>query len=235
MNPYFAYSISFTVAIAIYTLDWSEAYPSLSPELLGFLAVTIIGFTIIGFHWRRITKNSLERLPVDSNPLFVTIFIYALWTADFFYEGGVPLLKILLAQPYNYRLFGIPSLHVFTVTFSSFYTLYLFHLYLSSRKKLILLLYFINLSAAVLIYSRAMFMFNVCASTFLFFQLGKKLSPLALTTVPLLIILLFYLFGVFGNLRVSRESKSHYDNSIFLNTGQASQNFKESIVPNEFF
>lgn len=235
MNPYFAYSISFIVAITIYALGWSDAYPPLSLALLGFLGCTIIGFTIVGFRWQRITKSTLERLPVDNNPLVVTIFIYVLWAADFFYEGGIPLLKILLAQPYNYRLFGIPSLHVFTVTFSSFYTIYLFHLYLSGRKKLILILYFINLSAAVLIYSRAMFMFNVCASIFIFFQFVKKLSPRMMASVPFLALLLFYLFGVFGNLRVSREAKSNYDNSIFLNTGQATQNFRESIVPNEFF
>ncbi|MEJ0029481.1 MAG: hypothetical protein WDO15_03565 [Bacteroidota bacterium] len=105
-----------------------------------------------------------------------TIFIYVLWIADFIYEGGVPLIKILFHLPYNYRLFGIPSLHVFIVTFSSFFTVYLFHLYLSKRTRLLLILYLVNLSAALLIYSRAMLFFNITGSVIVYFISMRKNS-----------------------------------------------------------
>jgi hypothetical protein len=48
-------------------------------------------------------------------------------------------------------------------------------------------------------------------------------------------IVLIYLFGMMGTLRVSREAKVKYDNQLFLKIGEATPDFRESIVPNEFF
>src|SRR6266850_6861088 len=141
INPFFCYLFSFIVAVLIYSLGWSELYPTLSLTLLGFLFTTFIFHFIAG---RRI-QNSRAILFKPLRPgkrlhVIVTLFIYLLWTLDFFYEGGIPLIKIILNQPYNYRLFGIPSLHVFAVTFSSFYTVCLFQHYLSNKSKTIFLL-----------------------------------------------------------------------------------------------
>lgn len=235
MNPYFAYSISFTVAMAVYLLGWSNIYPRLSAELIWFLGASILIGTIAGFYWNAKVKVPFQKLLPDKNVVLITGFIYVLWIFDFIYADAIPILKILLGQPFNYRLFGIPTLHVFTVTFSSFYTVYLFHLYLSTRKKRILLFYSINLFAAILIYSRAMFMFNLLASLILLVPFIKMIPKKILLLFPVILILLFFLFGVFGNLRVSHEGKVNYDNSIILKTGQATQPFKESIIPNEFF
>ncbi len=235
MNPYFAYSISFLVAIGVYLLGWSDLYPSLSITLLVFLIISILVGMIAGCYWNKRGMTQVNKLLPDRNIVFITSFIYVLWVCDFVYAGGIPLLKILLGQPLNYRLFGIPSLHVFIVTFSSFYTVYLFHLYLSTRKKKILILYFVNLFAAVLIYSRAMFIFNVIASLILLAPFIRFVPKIILILSPVCLISLFFLFGVFGNLRVSHGAEVKYNNSIFLDTGQATRSFKKSIVPNEFF
>lgn len=235
MNPYFAYSISFIVALGTYLLGWSGLYPRLTADLAWFLALSVLFSFMAGVYWNRKKYVSFQKLPPDRNVILVTGFIYLLWICEFFYAGGIPILKILLGQPYNYRLFGIPSLHVFVVTFSSFYTVYLFHLYLSTRKKKVLLFYLINLLAAVLIYSRAMFMFNMVASVVLLLPFTPRAPRRALPVSLAGLLILFYLFGVFGNLRVSHEAKVHYDNTIFPQAGQATKSFKESAIPNEFF
>ncbi len=125
-------------------------YPPASAPLLIFLSVTFLVHGLLAYRWNRKASMVINE-PVIFKPLPVTLFIYLLWALDFLYEGGVPIVKILLGLPYNYRQFGFPSVHVFTVTFASFYTVYLFGLFLRHRKRIYLILYFINLSAALLI------------------------------------------------------------------------------------
>jgi hypothetical protein len=52
--------------------------------------------------------------------------------------------------------------------------------------------------------------------------------------LPLLAIIL-YLFGVVGNKRIAFEGDGKYNSNIFLETGRATPNFRESIMPKEFF
>ncbi len=236
INPFFAYLFSFIVSILIYSLGWSELYPSLSSALLIFLFLT---FTIHFISGKRIQKNDLIQFKLleDNHraPILITSFVYLLWVLEFFYEGGIPLVKIILRQPYNYRLFGIPSLHVLVVTFSSFYTVYLFQLFLSHKSKRILILYILNLSAALLIYSRAMLFFNLVSSLFVYFVFLKNIPIRKITFVFIALIPLFFVFGFLGSLRVSREAKQPYNNENFMEIGKATTQFKQSIIPKEYF
>jgi hypothetical protein len=237
INPYYCYALSFLFALMLYPLRWSLLYPSLSFALAAFLVITILFHIAIGlwFQKKRFVRFNALRYDEVTVHIASTIFIYLLWVADFAYEGGIPLIKILLKQPYNYRLFGLPSIHVFIVTFSSFYTVYLAHVFLSHRNKTILILYVINLLAAILIYNRGMFAFNLSASFFLFLISLTKTPPWLVIGSPLAIVLLLYFFGVLGTLRESREAGTRYDNGIFLSIGQASDTFRASSVPKEYF
>lgn len=237
INPYFCYAFAFSIALALYFLGWSDLYPPFSIALLIFLLLTILIHALAGIKFA--SKKIVWFLNLDirneRSPLFVTLFLFALWCAEFLYEGGVPLLKILLKQPYDYKMFGIPTLHVFIVTFSSFYTIYLFHIYLCKRSFSILGLYIINLLAAILIFNRGMLFFNISASAFLFFIHAQKFSiKQVLWGITGLVVFLF-LFGVLGSLRVSNESRIPYTNEEFLQTGHANRAFVESGVPHEFF
>lgn len=236
INPFFAYLFSFGVALLVYLLGWSELYPSLTIGLVSFLFITFLIHFILGRDLRK--REQITFKPLQKNersPLFITLFIYLLWTMEFFYEGGIPLLKIILKQPYNYRLFGIPSLHVFAVTFSSFYTIYLFQLFLSNKSKRILSLYSLNLIAAILIYNRGMLIFNLISSCFLYLTFLEKISLKKFTILAFLVIPFLFLFGLLGSFRSSREAKEPYNNENFMEIGKASPEFKESIVPKEYF
>lgn len=237
VNPFICYAFSFAVALLTYLLGWSDLYPRLSLPLLSFILITIIIHVFLGVRFTGKKIVTFKKIQTDHHTasLWITLFLYTLWGLEFLYEGGVPLIKILLNQPYHYKLFGIPSLHVFIVTFSSFYTVYLFHLYLSSRKKMVLFLYFINLFAAILIYSRAMFFFNLSASFFLFLFTVHKIPRHFIYTLPLALVILFYFFGVLGTLRVSLESKKAYDNTLFMQIGKANDSFSRSVIPKEYF
>ena len=235
INPYSGYVISFGIALLAYRLGWSGLYPRLSSSLLAFLFLTILLHFLLSLYWKQKIKTPNHFVAPLFRPVNVTLFIYALWTVDFIYEGGIPLIKILFNQSYNYRLFGIPSLHVFTVTFGSFYTVYLFALFISSGKRLYFILYLINLFSALLIYSRAMLIFNVVASTLVFFYLSTSVTWWRFSFLLVGFTLLIYLFGILGTLRVSFENKRTYEPGIFMDIGEASTGFRESMVPKEFF
>ena len=236
-NPYFCYAVAFAAALLTYLLGWSDLYPPLSLTLLFFILVTVIIHVFLGIRFFGKKIIIFKKIQTENHfaPLLVTIFLYVLWCSEFLYEGGVPLIKILLKQPYNYRIFGIPSLHVFVVTFSSFYTVYLFQLFLSHKSKKILLLYLINLLAALLIYSRAMFFFNLTSSLFIYLIFLKSISLRKVAFISLLLVPLFFLFGLLGSLRVSREAKEPYNNENFMNIGKAKNDFKQSGIPKEYF
>lgn len=236
-NPYFCYAVSFAAALLTYLLGWSDLYPPLSLTLLSFILATIIIHVFLGIRFSGQKIIIFKKIQTENYfaPLFITIFLYVLWCSEFLYEGGVPLIKILLKQPYNYKVFGIPSLHVLIVTFSSFYTIYLFHIYLSKRSFFILILYGINLLAALLIYNRGMLFFNLSASTFLFLMYKKTLLIKHVAGAAIAMVILFFFFGILGSLRVSNESRKPYSNEEFLKTGRASVSFRNSIIPSEFF
>lgn len=234
INPYTLYCVGFIVALLLYALGWSDAYPSMTVPLGFFILVTLLVHAIMARYWSREKQFKFYNVTAEINPVFITAFIYVLWIAEFIYQG-IPLFNILLNKPYDHLTFGIPALHVLLVTISSFYTQYLFHLYLSNRKKIILLLYLINLFAAVLIYSRSMFFFNITGSLFLYlFSLKKIQYKRVLLLIPIAIGA-FYLFGIIGNKRLAFQAKMPYDASYFLETGRASQEFRESPIPKEFF
>lgn len=144
-------------------------------------------------------------------------------------------MKILLRLPYDYKLFGIPTLHVFIVTFSSFYTIFLFHLYLSTRSRQILFLYGLNLIAALLIFNRGMLLFNLSATATLFLVYKQELSGRMIGWGITLVIVILFFFGMLGTLRTAHESGTAYTNDGFLQTGGASDAFRHSGIPPEFF
>ena len=237
VNPYLCYAAGFSFALAMYLLRWSDLYPSLSVTVSLFLFLTIIVHVYAGIRpaWQKI--NIFRKLETQSDlaPVALTILLYALWCTEFLYARGVPFISILLGKSYDYKLFGIPTLHVFIVTFSSFYTVYLFHLYLSKRSFRILFLYVINLLSAILIYNRGMFLFNLSASAFLFLIYTQNISVKQVALGISGIVIFLFLFGVLGTLRVSNESRKPYSNELFLRTGHASQSFRDSPLPSEFF
>ncbi|MDQ2657418.1 MAG: hypothetical protein M3Y60_08340 [Bacteroidota bacterium] len=237
-NPYCCYALAFALALALYSLRWSALYPRLSWALVIFLIVTIALHFLGGIRFaKRGVASFYKLMPTTFRlaPVLIKVCLYALWILEFIYQGGIPLLLILFKHPFDYRQFGIPTLHVLIVTFGSFYTVFLFHQWLSNRSRLILILYMANLAAAILIYNRGMFLFNLSSSIFLFLMYKNKITVRHLAIGAIGTVVIFYLFGVMGNLRVTNEAHKSYSPDDFLDTGQATASFRNSFVPPEFF
>lgn len=241
INPFTIYVTSFSCVILLYALQWSSYYPPLQWPLILFFIFSFAMCTLLA---RKVYNDQNHTSFTSPSPTLqqiigVTVFLYLLWIIEFIYAGGIPLFLILLGKPFNYRTFGVPSLHVFVVTFSSFYTAYLFHAYLTSKRGIILFFCLINLLVALLIMNRGMLLTNLSTLFFIYaltkesiksiFTL-KKFSILLVTAV-----ILSVLFGAMGTMRVSREIKRLYDRSLVYEIGNATPSFQKSIIPSEFF
>ena len=188
----------------------------------------------MGVFRRRIFRIEIPRIKGTGFEVWVTAFIYLLWLIEFIQNGGIPLFQILLNQEFDYRFFGIRHLHVFAVTFSSLYTVYLFHLFLSTRRKKFLYLYLINLLAGILIFNRGMVLFNVSSSLFLFTFLDQEITWRVWIIITIAGIALLFGFGVLGTLRSSHKMRAEYSRDVVFELIPTTERFRESVLPKEF-
>lgn len=241
LNPLIIYGVSFLLVLPIYELGWSNLYPELNIELIIFIIISSIIAILLGKIFS-LGKNKIDNkyfISVKfSKLLCFTIIIYIGFILEFVYNGGIPLLLILGQTGFMYRDFGIPTFHVILLTFTNFYTLLIFQVYVIRKEKRFLILYLILLIISILIYLRGNFVFVLIASLIIFFRYKVNISYKLCFKVIISIILSLYLFGVMGNYRfmTSSDYKDYMSASVeILNIGQATNKFRESIIPNEYF
>jgi len=231
-NPYIIYSISFLITTIIYTFHWSALYPHLSFSLFLFLAGTASISLIIGGVLHTTNYISYKNIFYSSYAIWsVTILILISYVLECAYMGVIPLLAILNGTGYDYTSFGIPVFHVVIVTFSSFWTVFVFHNFVSQKKKHLFLCFFLCLFPAILIFNRGMLMMNLGSSFFVLFMSSKNIRKLILR-VSVIIIGILFLFGIAGNVRVTGDQSV---NTVILDWGHATNDFRNSIIPKEFF
>ncbi|BAZ84813.1 O-antigen polysaccharide polymerase Wzy [Dolichospermum compactum] len=241
INPWYTYVFSFSLVLFCYSLGWSELYPSLTWNLLLFLLTTFIVSVVIGCRHR--TSFIFKDINYDKNLYRITVYLYFLWITQFIYAKGIPLVKVIRGEYYDYTQFGIPTLHVFIVTFSSFFTVYLFHVYICNKKSNLLIIYLLNLLPPILIVNRGMFLINLvsCLFVYLIYYSNKNIEFIKIAkkgvSILLILFLILFGFGAIGNLRTASQladKNSNLENFI-LDVGEASPGFINSPIPKEFF
>lgn len=241
INPYFIHGFSFLAVLVAYILNWSNLYPDLGLTLLIFLLLSILVSFLIGSYIMRnniITFNRLEYKDYYSWITYAILFGYIL---EFIYHGNFPLLAILTKTTLSYHEFGIPTFHVFLVTFNSFFSIYLFQVILSGPEKRmkLIIIFILTLVPSLLIMNRGMLVIMLMSCVFVYLiKYQKKITLRKIAGLSVLMIICLYLFGVAGNMRVNNSyntGTSMFDNSLFLQIGGATDEFKNSIIPKEFF
>ncbi|MCB5935978.1 oligosaccharide repeat unit polymerase [Caldibacillus thermoamylovorans] len=244
INPYFIHVISFIVVIIAYLFHWSGLYPKLSFSLILFLLCTIIIALLIGsvfvkekiVTFKNTTVNNINFL---KHITYAILFGYGL---EFLYHGTFPLLAIFLNSTLSYHEFGIPVFHVLLVTFNSFFSIYLFQVCLSETKqnrKTAIFLLILNLIPSILIMNRGMLIIILMSiiSVYLI-KYERKLTFNRIAGVTAILLIALYLFGVLGNIRVNNSYQTNtslLDSNLFLEIGGATDEFKKSVIPKEFF
>ena len=146
-NPYIVYSLGFLLALLTYTFHWSDLYPFLSLGLFLFILATVLFSTIIGLLFHKTNYLSYKSVNFSSGTLWiVTALIVFGYFIECAYMGVIPLIAILKHTGYNYTTFGIPTFHVILVTFNSFWAVFVFHNYISQKKRNLLFCFILCLS-----------------------------------------------------------------------------------------
>lgn len=236
-NPYSIFAVSWSICLILYSLGWTDIFPKLSIKLVLFLSTLIVIFGVLGFLFNR-TKPfifSTGVLVIDYKKLVIANAV--LYSLNFLYSG-IPLLKGLREDN-----FGFPTVIVLATTLNGFTAVYCFYLLLVTKKKKFLIFIVISFLFFILAFSRGNTMMTLV--TMFFVWLNVKLPTLTFKRALFLIssiLLVIYLFGVAGNVRTingltaeNPSFDSKYNSDVILAIGGASQSFKESQVPGEFF
>lgn len=239
LNPFFYYAITFCFSLSLYQLGWSDLYPEIGMDLMGFFLISVIlGFPFlisinnISTKCFRDLNHFKEKLRVSKKNIYgISFFSCFLIISEFIYNRGIPLVLILLGEKYNYTLFGIPVLHVFILPFLTVIGFTFFYRYIifGERKYLIPVLF--SFLFPVLIFNRAMVIFMLLG--FLLIYISFRYSFVKIMKAALALLVILYLFGIAGNLRM--KSSGFTEENAILKIGQASYSFEHSAIPSEFF
>lgn len=235
-NPYTAFAVSWFLCLILYSLGWSDIFPPITLKLFIFLSALILLFAITGFFFNRI-PFATPKLSARLSPTILLVVNGILFSFNFFYSG-IPLLTGTRMDD-----FGIPTVIVIATTLNSFTSVYCFYSFLHTRRKRYLLYILICFGFFIMAFSRGNIMMSLV--TMFFLWLNVKLPNLnikKLLGIVCSVLLVMYLFGVAGNYRtindISRQEQSFddsYNSNVILGLGQASDSFRNSIVPGEFF
>jgi hypothetical protein len=172
---------------------------------------------------------------------WITFGILGGYVLEFLYHRNFPLLAIFTKVPLSYHEFGIPTFHVFLVTFNSFFSIYLFQAILSetTQRRKAILFFLLSLAPSLMILNRGMLVIIMISCVFVYLiKYQSKITIRKIAGLSVVMIIFLYLFGMVGNLRVNNSYQTNtslFDNSLFLQIGGATDEFKESVIPKEFF
>lgn len=235
-NPFIVYAITWTLVLCVYSLGWSLLFPPLSMDMLLFLGSTIVISIFIGLFFRRlILHNHIIKPNFRLTSVFLNISIIFIFV-EFIAAGHIPLISALLGGGSDYSDFGLPIIHVLVVNFMSFIFIYSFHCFRCTtkddkivRKKLIKAMLTV-LIIFLLMFNRGGIMNCFIASGFIYFVTAKNLYK-SISSFAIFALFVLFGFGLLGNLRTDTEEASN----IILELGEATDEFKESFVPDPFF
>lgn len=231
-NPNFIYIIVFIIPFLVYSLEWSTIYPVLRPELFGFYIFTFLIAFLVGMLIDRTALFIYKPIPVYRHNLSVVIALYIFYCFDFYYSGYIPLFAFSSGQAsYGGSInYGIPTIHVLFLTFHLFFSLHLFHQFISNKKFSLLVLYILTFVPFIFLLQRSGMMFVIIGSAFLFFISQKRISKKKVLSLVIFALSILYIFGFLGNLR-----SSNGDPTFIPRASGATEEFLNSSIPKEFY
>lgn len=203
-NYLYMYSFIWGSILILYQLGWSSLNTPLHPILFGFFVVTIIVSALLGYKYRFLFEKPerFRRLPKLPNAYLIVITVCT--AIGLFQLGYIPILNLITGNlDYGQLLAtGGSIFRTLSIVGSIFGSVYQFAVYLEKRSKRDLLHLVIFLIIISLYSSRSNWM--IC----LFCFFGIFISKYAhnwnckyTLLIVLLAILVFWLFGVYGNIR----------------------------------
>lgn len=223
-----------------YMFGWSNLFPQLSLGVYLLLAFTAIVSVILGIVFYKKRMSDFYQVGSNKKHKYILLGIAIGYVIEFIEFKGIPLVNLFIGGNSGiYMEFGIPTFHVFLVTFNCFFAVYMFHVLLSSKqKKQQLLIFLCLLLPAILIVNRAMLLMTLASCAFVYLSKVRKISIKNIGILVVIALLVLYGFGIFGNMRVNdsyNRPQNPMDNTIIYKAGGATKSFQHSLIPKPYF
>jgi len=228
-NPFFIYVFGFALTFLVYSLDWSNIYPDLTIDMKIFFTITFFSFLVIGIlvHFLKMIKKtpSYTQTILLARCLYTVYFLYLI---EFLYYKDIPLLSSLTGvSGVSYMDFGIPLLHGILISFNSFLIAHSFAVYMSTKKRKVLIYNLLLYLPALLIINRSIIVFGVLTSVIIYLYYVKKVRFKSQIKLFVLGLIGLFLFGAIGNLRSGGD--------YIYTQSKATPDFMESSIPKEYY
>lgn len=230
-NPNFIYIFAFIVPFIFYSFEWSTLYPSLGLSLFLFYLFTFLVCAAAGALIQVSKPFRYKPVQEAKGNMAVLLLLYLLYGAETLYSGTLPIYALARGD-FNYAedAFGLPVIHTFLVSFNTFYAIYLFHQYVSTRNRRLLWLFLLVLLPFILLVYRSSIL-NVLLGALIVFLFHKNVIPFKLILKTVVgVLLVFFLFGFMGNLRSANGDATYIPRS-----SGATEDFLNSYIPKEFY
>jgi hypothetical protein len=227
-NPFFVYILTFGGVIVFYQLGWSDIYPALSIEMIVFFGLSFVVAAALALA----VSSDVAVIGIyhPMLPGFTIIIPLVCFVADIVYTGYVPLFEMLFGKSFMYTQFvGVPSLHVFAVTFGGAFATIRFadFLYEQDRRRRLrhLAEAMVPIIYYLLVVYRGMALISLASWAFVFAikrgRIGWRAAVIA-TGIGLAVLMLN---GLIGEARTGSLQR----------LGFPSRAFQESGVPDSYF
>jgi hypothetical protein len=227
-NPFLIYILTFGSALALYQLGWSEIYPETSSDLLAFFGLSFVVSASLAL----VAEKEIEetRTYVSGQmPWYAVLIVVACLAADIAYTGSIPLLELYRGELKYGSFVGIPSLHVFAVTFGSAFSTIRFADFLFATRWRDRLRYFIEASIPIgyflLVVYRGPALIVAVSWAFVFVIRRGRIGILAGVAIAALTLGILHFNGILGEAR----------SGLIDDLGKPTQAFRESGVPHTYF
>ncbi len=234
-NPFSLYGITWSFVLLIYQLGWSHLVPNLSRGYIIFLSSTICISFILGyiFYSKKIfTYKPLSVIPFDYLKK-CSVILYILFILEIICAREIPFISYLLGNRENdYTDFGLPFVHVILnggLTVGALFSYYGYISINNTRRKCIKYLVIFCIPF-LLMFNRGGMMFCFLGCLLIYLMKIKNLKKIIIK-ISILLLLVLYIFGLLGNLRTDVGDAKN----LLLEFGHATDSFKESGIPPEFF
>jgi hypothetical protein len=230
-NPFFLYIAAFAAVLLIYQLNWSAVYPPLSSGLVLFFLATFFFAAILGLCVAPVVNQIGTHEPGrlwDYTGAALTLS----FAADFIVSGFVPLMSLLAGENIDFDAIGIPSIHLFNVTFGGSFATIRFADFLYSKRKIYLLQACVPLLYFILLVYRAPALMCVVSWVFVYLiRHGGRIRLWPAIALAMFVVLGLFLNGVMGDAR----SPSDQDESQIEVLARPTEAFRQSGIPRTFF
>ncbi len=245
LNPFYAYSIIYSIVLLVYLFPFSNLFPELSFPFFVYFLITIIISCVFGkkinYHCEKKTVVNESKLLKKCNTILIINLLFLI--IDFAYIGKVPLLSPSVEGFRDYE--GIPFFGaLFTNLFLFISTLSIYG-YFKTKNRKYMICWLFSFVPGVLLFSRALIVLQVLSATLLYgYFYRNKMHKSKLLKLFICALIFLFSFGFAGNIRINQEILKYNDESIIANgtnseaikkIGLATRTFEESIIPDEYF